>query len=106
MRRTTADRQAEAAVYRARTESFIPTVSLEDCHYDKRRKVLSLTSNRIGMPREFFVRSHRTGKDVRFVVVGQYDVLFDQDQWDGEQQIYRPMGDVPTVDHMVIYNGY
>jgi len=52
------------------------------------------------------VHSEKTGKDVRFVVVGEHDVLFDQDQWDGEQQIYRPMGHVPTVDHLVIYHQY
>ena len=30
---------------------------------------------------------------------------FDEDQWDGEQQVYRPVGDVKNVDHLVIYNG-
>jgi hypothetical protein len=34
------------------------------------------------------------------------DVLFDEDGWDGEQQVYRPLGNVPGVDHMVIYNQY
>lgn len=81
-----------------------PIISLEFCEYDKTRKVLRLISQYIGMPKQFFVTSHRTGKTVRFVPVGEYDVLFDQDQWDGEQQIYRPVGDVPNVDYMVIYN--
>jgi hypothetical protein len=84
----------------------LQTVPLKYCEYDKDRKVLKLASEYIGMPKQFFVHSEKTGKDVRFVVVGKHDILFDQDQWDGEQQIYRPMGHVPTVDHLVIYHQY
>ena len=84
----------------------IPTIPLDLCDYDKTRKVLKLASEYIGMPREFFVNSHHTGKDVRFVVVGPEDKLFDQDQWDGEQQVYRPIGNVPNVDHLVIYHAW
>ena len=82
----------------------LPTVTLSKCEYDKQRKVLKLASEYFGMPSQFFVSSHHTGKQVRFTAVGPEDVLFDQDQWDGEQQIYRPVGNVPGVDHMVIYN--
>ena len=84
----------------------LPTVDLKFCEYDKNRKVLKLASEFFGMPSEFFVRSHYTSKEVRFRVVGPEDVLFDQDQWDGEQQVYRPVGTVPNVDHMVIYHQY
>ena len=84
----------------------IPTVGLELCEYDKKRKVLKLASEFFGMPLTFVVHSHHTGKEVRFVPVTPADVLFDQDQWDGEQQVYRPVGTVPGVDHMVIYNQY
>lgn len=83
-----------------------PVVDLKLCEYDKSRRVLKLASEYIGMPLTFFVRSHHTGKEVRFVPVTPADVLFDQDQWDGEQQIYRPLGNVPGVDHLVIYNQY
>lgn len=82
----------------------IPTVSLQLCEYDKRRKVLKLASEYFGMPRTFFVVSHHTGKEVRFVTVGPEDKLFSQDGWDGEMCVYRPLGDVPGVDHMVIYH--
>ena len=83
-----------------------PVVDLKLCEYDKSRKVLKLASEYIGMPLTFFVRSHHTGKEVRFVPVNPADKLFDPDQWDGEQQIYRPVGHVPGVDHLVIYNQY
>ena len=106
-RRTTQDRQAEAAVYRARSEAAaIPSVDLKLCEYDSKRKVLKLASEYFGMPLTFFVKSHHTGKEVRFVPVTIADKLFDQDQWDGEQQIYRPVGHCPNVDYMVIYNQY
>lgn len=80
----------------------LPTISLKVCDYDKTRKVLKLSSDFIGMPRQFLAVSHHTGATVRFVAVGPEDVLFNQDGWDGEQQIYRPVGDVPKVDHLVI----
>ena len=108
-RRTAADRKAEAARARQITEErVIPTVSLKLCEYDKSRKVLKLASEFFGMPREFFVQSHHTGRTVRFVPVTPADKLFDQDQWDGEQQIYRPAPgeDTTRVDHMVIYHQY
>jgi hypothetical protein len=82
----------------------IPTIDLSKCEYDRKRRVLTLASEFIGMPSEFYVRSHHTGKTVRFTVVNEYDVLFDQDGWDGEQCVYRPVGDIPKVDHLVIYN--
>jgi hypothetical protein len=84
----------------------IPTVDLSRCEYDKNRKVLKLASEYFGMPLTFFVKSHHTGKEVRFVPVTPADVLFDEDGWDGEQQVYRPLGNVPGVHHMVIYNQY
>ena len=106
-RRTSQDRQAEAKVYRARSEAAsIPTVDLSQCEYDKTRKILKLANEHIGMPLTFYVKSHHTGKEVRFVPVTPADALFDEDGWDGEQQIYRPLGNVPGVDHMVIYHAW
>ena len=67
----------------------MPAVSLDSCEYIKERRVLKLSSKFMGMPREFFVVSHVTGRTVKFSVVGSDDPLFDQDQWDGEQQVYR-----------------
>ena len=87
-------------------DTTIPSIDLKFCEYDKRRRVLKLASEFIGMPATFFVKSHHTGKEVRFVTLNSVDVLFDPDGWDGEQQLYRPLGDVPGVDHMVIYHAY
>ena len=84
----------------------IPTVDLKFCEYDKTRKVLSLASEYFGMPSEFYIKSHHTGKVVHFKSLSIDDPLMDPDGWDGEQQLYRPMGNVPGVDHMVIYHQY
>ena len=83
-----------------------PTISTTQCEYDKARKVLKLASEAVGMPMTFWVRSHHTGKVVRFVPVNPTDILYDQDHWDGEQQIYRPVYSCLGVDHFVIYNQY
>jgi hypothetical protein len=82
------------------------TVDLSVCEFNKERRVLTLASECIGMPREFMVKSHHTGKEIRFVAVGPEDKLFDQDQWDGEQQVYRPTSHSCNVDHMVIYHAH
>lgn len=81
-------------------------VPLRMCEYDKTNRTLKLASEFFGMPAEFFVHSHFTDKEVRFTAIGEHDVLFDQDQWDGEMQIYRPVGGLPNVDHMIIYHAW
>jgi len=83
---------------------IVRVISSRLCQYDAKRQVLTLESKHIGMPLTFIVESAKTGKQVRFTPVTPADVLFDQDQWDGEQQVYRPVGNVEGVDHLVIYN--
>jgi hypothetical protein len=80
-------------------------VPLNRCEYDKSRKVLKLASEFMGMPHEFYVKSHFTNRKIKFTAIGPEDKLFDEDQWDGEQQIYRQF-EVGTIDYMVIYNQY
>lgn len=84
----------------------LPRVDLKFCDFDKKHKVLRLASEYFGMPPEFFVVSHHTGKEVRFKVVDEHDVLFDPDGWDGELCIYRPVGNIPNVNYLVIYHAY
>ena len=88
------------------TQPKIPTVSLKYCEYDKARKVLTLASEFFGMPQKFVVVSHYTGNEVLFTPVRHGDPLCDEDGWDGEMQIYRPVHNVPGVDHMVIYHAW
>jgi hypothetical protein len=81
-------------------------IPLNMCEYNKERKVLKLASEFFGMPASFEVVSHHTGKTIKFVVVKPGDPLFDEDGWDGEQCIYRPVSPVKNVDHFVIYNAW
>jgi hypothetical protein len=85
---------------------MIPTVSLKYCEFDKKRKVLKLASEFVGMPSRLNIKSHHTGIEQQFFAVGPEDVMFDPDQWDGEMQVYRPVHDMPNVDHLVIYHQY
>lgn len=126
-RRSATDRKYEAARHRQMSDEMIaalktnipsivraqaardreiPSIDLNKCDYHKATKSLRLASEYLGMPEQFFVVSHHTGKVVRFVEVGPYDLLFDEDGYDGEKKVYRPMGNVPNVDHLVIYNQY
>ena len=82
----------------------IPVIDLKLCDYRKEQKCLTLASELMGMPLTFKVRSHHTGRVVRFVPVNPADPLYDEDHWDGEQQIYRPVEKLPNVEYMVIYN--
>jgi hypothetical protein len=85
-------------------EPATPVVSLEKCEYNRRTRRLTLASEYLGMPGELFVKSHHTGREIKFVMVGESDELFDPDGWDGEKSVYRPVEQIPTVDHMVIYH--
>ena len=89
-------------------ERIPPTVPLRLCEFDKERRRLLLASEFCGMPSSLWIESHHTGRVVRFTPVGPEDKLFDPDQWDGEQQIYRPVGGeaVSNVDYLVIYHQY
>lgn len=88
------------------TDCNIPTVSLSSCEFKKDKKVLLMNSIVVGMPRELFIESNITGKVVRFVAVGPHGVLYDEDGWDGEQQVYRPMANGVNVDHLIIFNAH
>ena len=86
----------------------IPTIPLQQFEYRKEFKRLSIPSEGYGMPAEFFVKSHHTGRVVRFVPVPPWHDAFDQDQWDGEQQIYMPAPgeDKTNVETAVIYHAW
>ncbi len=98
-------------------------VPLSIFKYDKQRRTLSIAykdlpvqfsgrrppSRGDGFPLYVNIHSEKTGRTVQFFPVGRNDSLYSEDQWDGEQQIYRPyVVDGPrvvleTVDHQVIH---
>lgn len=84
----------------------IPVIELVLCEFNKERSYLKIASEYCGMPAQFYVHSHHTGKKILFKAVQPGDPLWDEDGWDGEQCIYRPTIVVPKVEYMVIYNQF
>jgi len=110
MYRSSADRQAEAARYRqlsdqAAARAQIPTVSLALCHYKAHCGKLELSTAHTNdrLPASIYIKSHHTGKLVLFSCVKEGDPMFDYDQWDGEQQVYRPSTPEERVKLLVIH---
>mgnify|MGYP003342563039 FL=1 len=73
--------------------------------WNKDRKSLVMNNFTHAFPQEFMVRSHHTGKEVRFRRVNDFDVLYDEDQWDGEVMVYRPVGTVANVEYAALCRG-
>lgn len=110
MYRSSADRQAEAARYRqlsdqAAARAQIPTVSLAYCHYRAHCGKLELSTAHTNdcLPAKIYIQSHFTGRSILFTCVTEDDPMFDQDQWDGEQQVYRPSTPEERVKLLVIH---
>jgi hypothetical protein len=79
------------------------TVDLTSCVFNKKFKSLELQIN--GYPSKITVISNRTNKAVDFVPVQPGDKWFDEDQWDGEMQVYKPTINLPTVEKLVVIWG-
>lgn len=86
--------------------SNTPFINLSSCDFNKKENKLTVCSELVGMPRELIVHSDYTGKDVVFRVIGPEHPQYDEDQWDGEQQIYRPLSPAGRVKTLVIYHQY
>jgi hypothetical protein len=83
-----------------------PTVSLAACHYKAHCGKLELSTLHLAedrFPVSINVRSHHTGRSVLFTRINEFDPLFDEDGWDGEQQVYRPVTNEARVKVLVIH---
>jgi len=89
---------------------FVMAVPLDKCTYFPNMKKLFVPLNAVKgatgqgrYPSSFFVRSHFTNKLLEFKTIEEGDPLFDQDQWDGEMQVYRPRnGVLSKIDYAVV----
>ena len=91
--------------------SVAMTVPLDKCSYfPKTRKLFIPVEAFKGVipagsryPSLFFVRSHFTNKILEFRPLQPGDPLYDEDQWDGEMQVYRPKPGVASkIDYAVV----
>lgn len=85
---------------------MIPVIDLAKCEFRAHCGKLMLASEYVGMPNALRIRSHHTGRTVLFRPVTEADPLFDPDQWDGEQMVYRPVEPTNNVQALVIYHAY
>lgn len=89
----------------------IPVVSLKDCVYKRDSKVITMSITKLPKeervskyPAVVMLESHATGKRVLFSRIIPGDILYDEDQWDGVQQVYRAAS-VPLerVNYLIIH---
>lgn len=79
-------------------------LDLGDCDYNKVRKTLSLGVSGGRFPVEVSVHSHHTNRTIRFVRVQPGHPAWDEDGWDGEQQVYAPVAALPNVETLTLYH--
>lgn len=81
-----------------------PTMlSLEKCKWQKNLNQLSAPWN-ISFPREIFVYNPKTSKYKTYFHLHDNDPRFDQDQWDGEQMVYRTNEVTNKAEYLVLYH--
>ena len=85
---------------------MIPLIDLNKCEYEPKLGQLKLASEYAGIPNAIRIHSHHTGRTVLFRPIMENHPMFDQDNWDGEQQIYEPVDVLKNVQTLVIYHQY
>jgi hypothetical protein len=84
-------------------------LNTQDCVYHPKAKRLTISTEKIAgsiiFPHTVYVKSHHTNNQITFKPIKETHNDFDQDQWDGEQQIYEPIytGVKVNVKTLVIY---
>lgn len=78
-------------------------LDLSLCRFDKDRKALAFAHAGARFPGEVMIRSHHTKRTVRFVPVQPGHPAWDEDGWDGEQQVYAPVVPLPNVATLTLY---
>lgn len=68
--------------------SHIPVIKLALFDHNKVKKTLQLSSEPYGIPEQFYVESHKTGRTVLFVQ--DIDDMMSNEFYDGEAVSYKP----------------
>jgi hypothetical protein len=83
----------------------ILTISTDDCKFSAKDRALYTTRDRIGsMPSRLYVESPSTGRKILFKTIGPDHPKFDEDGWDGMQNIYEPVEHLPKVDLLYVFS--
>jgi hypothetical protein len=65
-----------------------PVIDLALFDYSKKKHTLQISSEPFGIPRDFFVKSHKTGRVVHFV--SDEEDMLAHEFYDGEAASYKP----------------
>ena len=84
-------------------ENFINSSS---CLFDAKAKQLTVSADVFDwyFPKRILVISSHTKREVWFKCVEPGDRFFDEDQWDGEMQVYVPEVELANVEKLVVLN--
>ena len=78
-------------------------INLTYCKWQKSLNQISSVWNK-GFPASVHVFSQTSGSFREYRPVDFSDPRFDQDQWDGEQQIYRTTEPTKQAEYLVLYH--
>lgn len=78
-------------------------LSLEECKWQKNLNQLTAPYNS-SFPREVTVHNQHTDKLRLYTQINDTDPRFDQDQWDGEQMVYKTHLSTNNAEYLVLYH--
>lgn len=76
---------------------------LEECKWQKHLNQLTTPWNS-SFPREITVHNQNTDTLRLYTQINDSDPRFDQDQWDGEQMIYRTHAPTNKAEYLILYH--
>ncbi len=82
--------------------------NLTNATFRKATKQLTLGLKFVGpaYPHEIDLYSDYTGNVITFRSIGPDDKMFDEDGWDGVQQVYAPVQHCPRVEYLIVSDFY
>ena len=81
----------------------IAKISLEKCKWQKNLNQLTVPWNS-NFPKEITVHNPKTDTHRLYTQISDTDPRFDQDQWDGEQMVYKTHGPTNNAEYLVLYH--
>jgi hypothetical protein len=82
----------------------IAKISLEKCKWQKNLNQLSVSWSS-NFPAEVIIHNPKTNDHRTYVHLTENDPRFDQDQWDGEQMVYKTNTKTNNAEYLVLYRG-
>jgi hypothetical protein len=81
----------------------IMSISTEKCKWQKDLNQLTATWE-LTFPKEVVVFNPKTSEHRVYLRLDDTDPRFDQDQWDGEQMVYKTKGPTNKAEYLVLYH--